>query len=542
MSPCACGQGDGSSGLAGHRRAGETLAAEIRRTTFAGVSTRPGALPSSPAPERPNRALPLEHFRSRERHRKIHPTELALLVIIATHLVFLPWALGSMHAWAQLTSLGFSLVGMTVALLNRTYTEEHTGLATFSVPGWPRLLRFPLFWLGLVFLGLVTAQGLNPAWSYRTDGKGWWMEATPFLSWLPSGVEVPFERGGPWRQLIIYASAWLTVCAIWLGFTRRRSVQLLLTVLALNGVLLAAFGLVQKLAGGGRVFWLSPASNTGFFSAFFYKNHASAYLNLVLAAATSLAAWYYVRGLRRLEKSNPSAVFAFFAICIGFAIVISYSRGATLIMLGFSLLCIGAFIVHYVRLPPEFRKPAIALGLLLVLGFSVRTGFEALNTKEAWDRMKSGINRDDESLLYRERASTAAWEMLQEKGLRGVGAGGFAFVFPIYQHRHPDLVAASGRPMFWEHAHNDLLEIPIDLGLAGVCLLLGAAGYWLLGLTRNYFWSNPLSAGLMLGVLFTVIHARWEFVFQCPAILITWCACWPVATLWAQFTERPSPV
>ena len=500
-----------------------------------------GAAPPNPTPERSAHSNPLEHFRSRERRRKLHPTEVALLTVLSAHLIFLPWALGGMRPWAQWISLGFSVTGMLLALANRSYTAEHSGLDAFTARAWPRLLRFPLFWLGIVLLGLVTAQGLNPAWAYRTDGQGWWMESKPFVAWLPAGVDVPFSRGGPWRQLIIYASAWLTVCSIWLGITRRWSVQILLTALALNGVLLAAYGVFQKMVGGGT-FWFSPGTRAWFFASFFNKNHAGAYLNLALAAATGLAAWYYVRGLRRLEKSNPSAVFAFLATCIGFAVLTSYARGATLLMVAFALLCIGGFVVHYLKLPKEFRKPAVALALLLVLGYSAKTGFDALRTHEAWDRMKAGIARDDDSLEMREKAAGAAVEMLRAQGLRGVGAGGFAFLFPAYQHAHPELVSAGGRPLFWEHAHNDLLEIPIELGLAGVCLILGATGYWLVGLLRNHFWDNPLSAGLVVGALFTVVNAWWDFPFQCPAILITWCAFWPAAALWAQFTERHSPV
>jgi hypothetical protein len=167
----------------------------------------------------------LEQFRAPLRRLRIHPFESLLLVVVAAHLIFLPWALGTMRPLAQWCSLVFSLVSIVIALLPREYGEEHTGGAPFRLIPLPKLLRFPIFWLGLALLGLVVLHALNPAWEYQTDGKNWWVRAIPHAEWLPTGVRAPFERWGPWRMLLIYSSAWLTVCAIWIGFTRRRTVQ-----------------------------------------------------------------------------------------------------------------------------------------------------------------------------------------------------------------------------------------------------------------------------------------------------------------------------
>ena len=85
----------------------------------------------------------------------------------------------------------------------------------------------------------------------------------------------------------------------------------------MNGLALAVFGLVQRLLSNGKMFWRWESPNPSFFSSFIYKNHAGAYLDLALAVTCALAAWYYLRGVRRLEKSNPAGVFVFFAICVG---------------------------------------------------------------------------------------------------------------------------------------------------------------------------------------------------------------------------------
>jgi len=477
---------------------------------------------------------PLEHFRANKKRLGVHPTEKLLLWIVSAHLIFLPWALGTMRPWAQWISLGLSVVSFGLSLLPRRYTEEHTGSNSFRLVMWPRLLRFPLFWLGLALLGYVTTQGLNPAWAYERVGNGWRMQGIPHVTWLPAGVDVAFEQWGPWRMLVIYGAAWLTVCAIWVGFARRRSLQMLFIVIASNGLLLAGFGIAQRMLGNGKLFWFYDSPNAQFFSSFIYKNHGSAYLLLTLAVTCGLAAWYYLRGLRRMEKSNPSGVFTFFATCIAVAILTSYARGATFIMLVFLAICVVVFIAHQLLMKNTTRKPIVAIVLLLVFGFFLKTGMEALNTGEAWSRLKSGLTRQDLSLESREWATASATEMLKEHWQTGVGAGSFRFLFPIYQHRNPKLIST---PMFWEHAHNDVLQLPIELGLFGVVVIAGCAGYLVLSLSRSFFWENPLSGCTVLGTSLLVVYGWWDFPFQCPAILITWCALGVAITSWTKLEE-----
>jgi O-antigen ligase len=473
-------------------------------------------------------------FQPSAKQRKLHAAEVTLGFFVCAHLVFLPWALGGMPLWSQFTSLALASVSLAIALFPRNYTDEHTGSPPFRLLPWPKLLMFPVFWLGLGLLGLVTTQALNPAWAYRTDGKSWWMVAVPHITWLPTSVRVPFARWGPWRMLMIYASAWLTVCAIWIGFTRRRTIQVLFTVFAINGIALAGLGISQRMLGNGLLFWMWPSPNASFFSSFVYKNHAGGYLNLALAVSCGLSAWYYVRGLRRLEKSNPSAVFVFFAICVAIAILISYARGATLVMLAFLSATILAFLIHQWKLPPQSRKPVIAVILVLTFGVFLKIGLTALDSNLAWDRLRRAFDRDDVSVHARKIADQASLEMLQDYWKAGSGSGSFQFLFPIYQQRFPEIA----RRQFWEHAHNDLLEIPIELGLPGMLLILGGFIYWSIILFRSRIWENPLGATVVLGCLFLIGMSAGEFVFQSPAILVTWCALWTCATMWAQMEKQ----
>jgi O-antigen ligase len=469
-----------------------------------------------------------------------HPLESVLLATLAAHLVFLPWALGTMRLWAQGISLGLALLTFVLALVPRRQAPQGLGASQLTRSPHLKLMRFPIFWIGLALLGLVALQGLNPAWAYQTDGKGWWMVKIDHVAWLPSGVDVPWERGGPWRMLLIYASGWLTVCALWIGLTHRRSLQVLLITLAVNGGVLACLGVVQRLLGAPKIFWWVDSTNASFFASFIYKNHAGAYLNLAVAIGTGLAAWYYIRSVRRLEKSNPSGVLAFLVTCIAVAVLVSYARGATLILIAYLGVVVAAFAYHQFRRRRETRSPVIAIALFLVFGLFLRIALDAPQSELAWGKLREALSGEDASVTARQVANQASWAMLKDTWQTGAGSGSFRFLFTAYQQHYPEIKMMAGRPAFWENAHNDVLQIPIELGAPGMLLVLGAFGYWGWALVRVRLWRNALGASVILGCLMMIAMSWGEFVFQCPAILITWCALWPIATRWVEFDQRGS--
>lgn len=458
-----------------------------------------------------------------------------MLGLVAVNLLFMPWALGAMHLPAQIASAVLAVAAFAVGLVPRTYSADESGRDPFRLVPWRRLLRFPVFWLGLALMAYVALQGCNPVWTYTTDGKVFWMTRITGADWLPPGVRVPFEKWGPWRVWMVFGSAWLTACAVWIGFTRRRSLQILVGALAANGLLVALLGVAQRMTRTNLIYWNLDFPGAMTFASFVYKNHGAGYLLLPLAAACALAGWFYLRGLRRLEKSNPSGVLAFAATFLAVAIVTSYARGATLTMLAYLLACIAGFVAHQLSLPKEHRKTTILVVMLIVFGYFLDTGLQALRAGEAWERMKSGLTRQDVSWESREWASAATWRMAKDHPLTGTGAGSFPYVFPLYQQQDKRL--GSGQ-MFWQQAHNDLLQFPAELGAVGCVLILAMVLWWLVQLVRSYFWLNAFSVCLTGGLLALLAYSWFDFPFQCPAILITWCVLWPVVTLWTQFEEQ----
>lgn len=478
-----------------------------------------------------------EHRGGSTKRLKVHGLEIALLIAVSAHLVFLPWALGTMRLWAQWISLGFAVLTFALALVPRYYNSEHTGGASYRYLPWRKLIRFPIFWLGLALLALVVCHGLNPAWVYVTDGKMWWMKKIPHITWLPHGVEVPFKIWGPWRTLIVYTSAFLTVCSLWIGFTRRTTLRALFFVLAINGVLLAITGLVQRSTGAGKILWSIPSPNPAFFASFIYKNHAGAYLNLSLTVCCALAVWSSTRALQRFQKSNPSGVFAIGTICIAAGILLSLARGATFSMLGLLALTSITYLVARFR---AIQSTAGIIGpavMIAILAAFAAYAVSALNAGLAWERLAYVFSGNDSSVLSRQSAAKATFDAIKDNGGLGIGSGSFRFLFPIYQQRYPYI----SQQQYWEHAHNDLLQIPLEFGIPGTLLIAAGFAYGGVTLLRRQVWKSTLAMTMLIGAFFVVGMSWVDFVFQCPAVLITWLTLWPAWTIWRETELHHQP-
>jgi O-antigen ligase len=477
--------------------------------------------------------------------QKIHPRETLLAGVVTAQLIFLPWAFGGMPLWSQFVSLGLGVLALAVALLPRDYDETTApGQPPFRLYTWSKLVRFPLFWLGLVLFAYIAMQALNPAWRYATDGKAWWMQAVDHLTWLPAGVDVPFNLGGPWRTLLIYAAAWLVACAMWIGFTRRRTFQFFFTALVGNGFLLACVGMLQRVKGNGRVLGIFESPTSYFVATLLYKNHAAAYFNILLGLAAGLSFWFYTRNLRRLEKSSPAGIFAFFAAAIAVIVLFSFSRAGTILMLTLTVALLGIFLVRQFRLPAEQRSWLATAIIVLLLGSFVWLGSYSMQLDRVTESMGRLFKGDRESSIeYRESAHQATWEMAQDRPGFGWGSGGFRFLFPLYQQRHEQIFHdPGGHRLYWEHAHNDYLELLAELGAFGCGILglgLGFAGWISL---KPHARGNPLVLFGLLGLGTTLAHAWVDFPFQNPAILTTWCVLLPALGRWAELEEMNARV
>lgn len=488
---------------------------------------------ANPLPPKPNL---VRAFRGDLRAASpLHPLELTLVLIVSAHLVFLPWAIGSRMPWAQVVSLCFGVVALVVALWPRRYRGELAPEGNFTLHAWPRLLRYPLFWIGLVFLVYVLIQALNPAWERVSTPQVWYIQSIAHVEWLPSSVAAPFERMNAWRMLVIWTGVWTAACAIWTGFTRRSAVKAVLNTLIINGSLLALLGVLQKVTGATKFFWLVASPAGTFHSTFVYKNHAGAYLNIIFAFALGLAAWNHVRGLRRLERSTPAPVYLFAAILCGVCVFMSGSRASMLLLGGFILAGGLIYLVWRSRQSSSGGSPATSIIVAtLAVGF-IALAATYLNLQTSIDQIRNVFGSDRvASIESRIQAREATWELFRDDPITGWGAGSFRHAFPLHQQNYPDIYRPFGSVLFWDHAHNDYVQILAEVGILGVIPLLLTLGWFFRRLLRSGALTQPAFLLITLGLGLTLAHSWVDFPLSNAAIVTTFGLSWILLVRWTE--------
>jgi len=456
-----------------------------------------------------------------------------------------------MRLWAQYVALGLATLAFIIALVPRRYTEQYHAGGNLRLIMWPKLLKFPLFWVGIAYFGLILCQILNPAWSYRSSVQGWWLERIPYVTWLPHGIEgTPFRIMNGWRTMMIHGAAWLMLCALWVGITRRKALLILLITLVCNAVLLGGLAAAQRITNTNDIFWGVPSSNI-IWGTFFYRNHGAAWFNLMVPIACGLAAWYQLRDLRTFAKSSPSAVFGFLAFVLGTMVIVSHSRGGAIALVLFFSVFFIAYTIRHLTLPAYPRRQVILCVLALLFSAFTAVGLRQLNAKETWTRMEQLFEaKADESVVARQLSTKATLDLWRTDPWFGQGAGGFRYLFPLYQQNYPLIWASmiwdnktkrlepKGQRLFWEYAHNDPAQALAELGVIGISLFFFGGLCWLYMAIRRNVFSNLMGLALVIGWLATLFHSWGEFVLHCPAILLMWVALPLIAVQWCERDGR----
>ncbi|HEY1791820.1 MAG TPA: O-antigen ligase family protein [Opitutaceae bacterium] len=442
-----------------------------------------------------------------------------------------------MTAWSQIVSLVLAAAAFVTSVLPRDRgVRDEAGRVPGRFSMASKLARFPIFWIGLALLGYVAVQASNPAWAYARSATRWWLVRQRDVPWLPAGIAAPFSVFNAWRQLIIYGATWLTVCAVWTGLRRRRSLSILLGIITANGLALVAVLALQRVTNDHRTPWpLVLWTRNDITASFVYENHAGAYLGLASICAIAMAICFFDRGRRSFAKSTPAGVFALCALFLAGSVIFSLSRGA-LIALAVSLFVLACWFLIRNRVLPDVPggNKALRRGVIGLLAVFVALSASFLDFKEMSKRLDLFATEGSKELSVHSRvlARHADTDMLGVYWERGVGAGGFRYLFPEYVKNYPEIY--DGGNLFWEHGHCDWLELPIELGLAGDLMIVTGAVWWMAWFVRRRAFWSALAVPLLIGCSQTLIQAGFDFPFQCPAILTTWCVLIAVAGRWVE--------
>jgi O-antigen ligase len=267
-------------------------------------------------------------------------------------------------------------------------------------------------------------------------------------------------------------------------------------------IVIMGMGLCEGVFGIVQYFWLGEARAKGtFFNPNFFATYEVVGLSIALALLSSVP---------RSEMKRWQSVFLWSIAAVTFcAFMVAQSRGALL-----ALVTAAIFIGCY-----RFGKVA-----LLILVVSLAAGTVIPNPLK--QRMVD-VATQDPYAFSRIDIWKNSMERLADRPL-GVGLG--MYKYSSFQYRFPiesNIVRYGKRA---ESAHNEYLQMAVELGVGGLAIFLLGIGLWGREVTvtlRSKLepWERGLVTGLTGAVLGILAHGAVDSVFHEPALVILLIVC-----------------
>lgn len=434
-------------------------------------------------------------------------------------LIFTPLAFGSVQIWASavMEIAAFLVFG---AWLIKTRNDEDSWLvATGSVSK-------VLVVLLLAFVSLIIIQMVPlPAW---------------FLRLLSPNIAAFYERftvdgNAEWRMLSIYP--WATkqellkllsyAAVFWViadHYRTKEQAETLVRKIIVIALSLIFFAFVQKLTWNGKIFWLFPidahaeaSRNFAIWGPYINRNHFAGYLEMCIPLGLSMILYstakthtsHHATVLKRLASVISSKRFSYLGlwsvatlVMIG-ALFMTLSRGG---IIGF--LCSAVFLIVLARMRRGLRKKIIIpvfAGLLLLLMVMVA----------GWNRIEDRFEQlGEEATLRRADVWADSAMIVKDYPLVGTGLGTFQNSYQQYQ--------SHSSTTFYDHAHNDYVELLTDTGIAGFILGGALVVTFFIMLFRNWLkrhstYTKTIGAGGMASLLAISVHSFTDFNLHIPA-------------------------
>lgn len=442
-------------------------------------------------------------------HRKQHGREAAPLaaVLVALLCIWAPIPLGSAAPWATAVIVVAIAIATAIHLLTAGARDTPPlGIARHGGPLHVLLLAL-LAWVALQLVPLPASllRVLQPL--AAQDYAAVFGDAR----WLRLAVS-PFEAG---RTLTLWLSyGLLTLLCRDLWSSRKRLVRFAMWI-ATAGTVQALWALLHHHPQGLAA---QATRLTGTFSG---SNAFAGYLSLTFLTTIGLLLREWTRnaetrnatGLRHGRHIARVALIAAAILLQLFALLLTISRGAILATSAAMVLLIGGYLLPSRNAqPPAAWKPGI---LLLLLALWMATGGTLAGVAIRFAGLTQSSSLD----------GNARWQLWQDAGRLlaahplGVGPGGFSDALLRFQS------AGHGHHRAYV-AHNDWLQLLVELGIPGFLLVLALViALWRRAqplFTSAHSASTWLRRAMGAAVLAAALHAFVDFnLTQRPGVAVT---------------------
>ena len=323
--------------------------------------------------------------------------------------------------------------------------------------------------------------------------------------------------------------AYGALCFLVIQVLRRTSqVQTLTVIFSAYGFLLASFALLQSLSGTSKLYGVrTPRLGGWIYGPYVNHNHYAGLMEMLVPIPLVYALTRGARGPRKTMAGVAAALMAG-------TIFLSGSRGGMLaFVVQMSVLAVA------VVWGQKSRKLSLVLAAILVLGVGLVLW---LGGGELAKRLAT-IHADTRTELSggtRLQIDRDGLRMFALKPVLGWGLGVFPDVYPRFRSFHTNF--------FINEAHNDYLQLLVEMGALGFALML-----WFLGAAfRNGIrklknWTEDTNGAValaaLLGITGILIHSFVDFNLQIPANAAIFYVLCAVAASESKFgSSRRKPV
>ncbi len=361
-----------------------------------------------------------------------------------------------------------------------------------------------LVWLGALFVAVGLASLVPVAPSLWADLPFRDVIASGYrlLGMEPPAIPVSLSPQGTIASLLsLLPPAALFLLVLRLSHEERRSIPWVLLVVAGSSILLGAFQLMGGPESPLRFYEITnPHAPVGVFA---NPNHQATLLLCALPFTAVLAT-----GMARRQRSSRSA-----GAMISVVIALFLSAGIAIVESGagyglFLPTALGTMIIYRRGIDGRLGWPWSAALALLLLAF-VGAGLRGPLSTEA---LSAEVSEDPAS---RRVLAATTMEAVKESFPAGTGLGTFA---PVYrQFENPNRVS----PGFANHAHNDYLEIILEIGIFGIFVVLGFLFWWIrqsLRVLKSDFSGAAMAraGSLIIGVI--LMHSIVDYPLRTAAL------------------------
>ncbi|HEY3974973.1 MAG TPA: O-antigen ligase family protein [Candidatus Sulfotelmatobacter sp.] len=287
---------------------------------------------------------------------------------------------------------------------------------------------------------------------------------------------------------------------------RSSQARKLAVILAIYGVTIACFALLQDVAPNGKVYWIVHLSHGGrIYGPYVNHNHYAGLMEL-------LAPIPLVISLTRLAKEKERIAAGVAAAIMVATVFLSDSRGG-MIAIFVELVLFVVILLRQFKSVRHRKAMQIAMGAFAVVLIAMLTW---LGGKELTSRISSISAEAHTEFSGGTRLSIArdSLKMFREKPMLGWGLRSFPVVYPQFRSFYTDFDI--------NEAHNDYVQLLCEMGLLG----FGSMVWFLIVLYRAAFrkignWTSDVSGALtlacMLGFSGILVHSLFDFNLQIPA-------------------------